>query len=160
MNIFLFTYNDKRNYDISKEEGIVGCKDAGDGLRTKFMKLELGDLIVIRDSRSKELKFFGYGQVTSKPYYQRNNSPQNYLWEDEKEQEKVIYPNRVKTDFFNIPSLKNLFKIDWNDLLRIQLKNQKGNVMEKEGLGKFMNGNFLKVEYSGKFANLVGLEKT
>ena len=164
MRFFLFTYGSRENFQISRNRGVFGCKDARDGLGTKFKRLKEGDVVVIRNSESNghNLCFFGHCVVTSTPYDHRcaEEPPfEDYLWADEQHQQKLIYPFRVKVDFENPPHLTRLHAITWKNLLSLQWKNKKGNVMGKLGLPKFLGGNFLSGEQAETFADLVGFRE-
>ena len=167
MRFFLYSYGDAANFEISKNLGVFGCKKRKGGMETKFKKLRKGDIILLRDSSATpQLKFFGYCKVVGSGLdYDHDSGPfPDFLWKDEKDDRKIIYPLRIKVSFSDVPHLSQLHAISWNDILELGLKNKKGMVYGKSGLVQFFSGNFLSEseQFTGqdikKFIRLIGLE--
>ena len=167
MRFFLYSYSSQDNYEISREYGVFGCKFTKDGLPTKFEELRPGDIIVIRDSRSRQiLKFFGCCLVIGQHYYHgtRGQYPyQDLLWTDEQEAGRIIYPYRIQVDF-NALAATDLYSIGWKDLLALGWTNKKGRLFDKRGFSLFFKGNFVEEgkrfprEQVEAFANLIGIQ--
>ena len=167
MRFFLYSYDRRDNFDISKKHGVVGCRSTGGGLTTKFRKLSPGDVIVIRNSQSKQLEFFGCCLVKERPYYHGNTGEfpyPDFLWADEQEMKQIIYPHRVRVDFNALTTI-DLADINWENLLDFRWKNKKGMLFDKKGLKVFFSkGNFVEEderfsrEQVRAFANLIGVQ--
>lgn len=157
MRFFLYSYHNDANFEISKDKGIFGCKDSNDGLPTKFNSLQKGDIVIIRNSSYKALpKFYGYGVVTGKPY-----RDSNIVWNDEKKENKSIYPYKISVDFNNLPfALENINTLTWNNFISLSIKNKKGIIMNSTtSLGKFLSGNFIEEEYIENFKLVIGYKE-
>ena len=167
MRFFLYSYGDAANFEISKNLGVFGCKKRKGGMETKFKKLQKGDIILIRNSSATpQLKFFGYCKIVGPPLdYDNDSGPfPDLLWKEEQQNRRIIYPLRIAVSFSDVPLLKNLHTISWDDLLELELKNMRGVVFSITAFANFFSGNFLfesnqfKRQDIENFTNLIGVE--
>ncbi|MGH8194774.1 MAG: hypothetical protein ACREQ8_10280 [Woeseiaceae bacterium] len=159
MRFFLYTYKMSANFQISRRAGVFGAPYDATGLPTKVRQLRRGDIIIIRDATHSELRFFGRCVVVGDVFDQEKYSPfRDHLWEDEIEQERVIYPLRVAVDFKTAPEL-SLDSVTWEDLDRLGFTNAKGQPLTgRQAWGKKLSGNFVSVENEvAPFSDLLGV---
>src|SRR5437868_325019 len=116
---FLCSYIDSANFETSRAIGLLGFPEGGDGLSSKVLELQPGDVVIIRDTSRKYLKFHGFCEVTDNPYREATKRS----WPDEVGANQLIYPYRV-TVKLDHSQLKNLNHITWPDLLKVGLRNQ------------------------------------
>jgi hypothetical protein len=161
MRYFLYTYARGDNLDISRKAGVFGAPKDHARLANKFLRLQRGDLILIRDGRKKwTLTFFGYCRVVGPPFDHGDYSPfRDFLWADEQREQRVIYPLRVAVDFEDIPRLC-LEAITWQSLDALGFESTRWFRMEgKQAWAKKFCGNFIeKSSEVADFSRLVGLE--
>ncbi len=146
---FFYQYANDKNFDISKRNSLVGFHKTNDGLATKVQKLKQGDIIIIRNSNSKEnLTFYGFGEVISKPYDQsgKPNSKKDLIWQEEINSSEIVYPIRVQVNFSPNFALDNLDNLSWEKFLKLNWKNKKGYQFDKKSLAVFFKGNFVEVD--------------
>ena len=138
---FLWAYRSEENYIISKSQKLLGFSEGNDASHSKASFLTKGDIVLIRDSRSKDLLvFFGSCVVINEPYYEKNN---NLIWPEEINSGEVYYKTRVNVDFSSSPCTK-LHDVTWADFLNFGWRNQKGKLMNRKALMVFFSkGNFI-----------------
>lgn len=138
---FLWAYSNIDNYEVSRNMNLLGFPKGNDASYSKACDLARGDIVLIRDSRSKDpLLFFGSCVIENEPYEVKNN---NLIWPDEIISGEVVYPFRVKVDFSSSPFAK-LHEVDWADFLNLRWRNKKGKLMDRKALMVFFSkGNFV-----------------
>lgn len=139
---FLWAYSSEENYIISRSQKLLGFSIGNDASYSKASYLTKGDIVLIRDSRSKDpLLFFGSCIVENEPYYVKNNS---LIWPEEIYSGEVYYQIRVNVDFSTSP-LSKLHKLTWQNFLNLGWRNQKGKLMDRRALMVFFSkGNFVE----------------
>ena len=96
MRFFLWSYANNANFAISKSKGLLGFPEGADSSWCKAITLTPGDIVLIRNSNSKDhLEFYGHCVVTNIPY----RETEKLVWVDEISMKRVIYPYRVTVDF-------------------------------------------------------------
>jgi len=153
MRFFLYTYIGEKNFQKSVEKGIFGAKGSLASERTKFFNLKPGDIVLIRDSITKDLNLLGYGRVIGQPF--EVYSDDDILWEDEERKGVLMYRLRVKVDF-NPDFEFDIDDISWEDIGKLGFRNQKGELMEnKQSLGRLFSGNFIEGSEAKRLADLL-----
>ncbi len=143
MRYFLATYISIENFEISKIFGVFGAPKSK---ASKIKELQRGDLVIIRDGRRRRpLAFFGYCKVVGDVWDQDKRSPyRDFLWRDEQDRQKILYPLRVAVDFVDVPQI-GLGQITWTRLDSLNLRGTRSlHLKGQQALAKKLDGNFIK----------------
>ena len=145
--IFIFCYDNDDNFERSKKYSIMGFKDGEDALPEKIKYLRQGDIVLIRNSNILDrLVLYGSCLVKTRIYKQDQREKYDYpslIWFDEIMLGKMIYPFRLPVDFTAISS-DNI--IEWDELLKLDLMDSDGELMDKKQIKVFTKGNFYSKE--------------
>lgn len=158
MRYFLYTYASPTNYQTSEKFGVFGAKKDGTDLGTKIKQLRHGDVVLIRDGSKDVFEFLGCCVICGPVIDQDETSHyKDYVWPDEKKNNKVIYPLRVAADFIQVPEL-SLEAVTWHALDALGFYNQRGaKLAGQQSWGKKFMGNFIESPHEvGAFGKLIG----
>ena len=143
MRLFAYSYGGADNLATTFDLGVFGAPDEGTGLGTKVGALAVGDLLLIRFSDMPKLRFAPLCRVVGRVFDQRTQSPfRDFLWSDEKKQERIIYPYRCAIERLKEPRIRQN-DVLWSELDALGMKNQKGKALQgRQMWGVKLRGNF------------------
>ncbi len=157
--IFIYCYENERNYWLSRSNAIMGFKNGNDFLPNKIKRVKEGDIILIRDSTiSDRLELFGGCIAKGKAYEHKAGVKYNYsdlIWDEETTFNKIVYSLRLPVDFVSIYLKKS---IDWNEFLKMKQLDSDGLEMDIKQIKVFTKGNFYHPSYNESIIKLFGIQ--
>ncbi len=151
MRLFLYNYDVKGNWEITRDREVFGVPHDNTGILTKAEKLCPGDIVLIHDSTFKtDFRLHGACVIDGPMIVQsvpEDNSPwENLLWCDEISRNLRIYHFRFRVDITGAPRIEHK-RFPWELLDRVPAIGTKGQrIRGKNAWSKKWRGNLLVAE--------------
>ncbi|MHC4415148.1 MAG: hypothetical protein ACYS0G_07685 [Planctomycetota bacterium] len=134
MRLFLYNYAVDGNWEVTRDRRVFGASDDGAGTGEKaFRDLDIGDVVVIRDSTFNwsECRIFGACVIAGEMVLQRRDKSlcEDLLWCDERSKHDIVYPYRWPVEIEGAP-LVGRKRFPWEDLDRVGAIGAHGQLLE------------------------------